>query len=179
MGIRTLVMSLAVVALASVAACEINAPVGDSPDTGSAPSGSDSGLVGPGDGATASSADTGTANAADGALPADGDAGSAAGLDASSAAGPDAATTNPGHTEDRGGVMHKPGATDPKTNCVACHGADLKGGSGPSCYNCHNSNDHTINRLGTMHRSGTTSSCNTCHGPGNTGGLGPACSTCH
>ena len=83
------------------------------------------------------------------------------------------------HSEDNGGAMHKPGKTDPLTNCVACHGADLTGGVGQSCYNCHNNDDHTIDRFGNMHKSGADSTCNACHGPNNTGGLGPACSQCH
>jgi hypothetical protein len=83
------------------------------------------------------------------------------------------------HTENNGGVMHAPGKNNPLVNCTSCHGADLKGGTGPSCYSCHNNSDHTINRLGHMHRAGASSTCNACHGPSNTGGLGPACSTCH
>jgi len=42
------------------------------------------------------------------------------------------------HTVNKSGVYHKPGLSDPLTNCVSCHGADLKGGSvGVSCYQCH------------------------------------------
>ena len=85
------------------------------------------------------------------------------------------------HTEENGGAMHLPGKNDPLANCTACHGADLRGGTGPSCYTCHNKSDHTINRMGKMHRAGTSSSCNACHGPSNTGGLGPSCNGagCH
>jgi len=100
------------------------------------------------------------------------------GAGAIDAAPPDA-VQNPGHTENNGGVWHRPGKEDPLTNCVSCHGADLTGGEGPSCYNCHNNDDHTINRGGHMHKSGSSSTCTTCHGPNNTGGLGPACSECH
>jgi DnaJ-class molecular chaperone len=75
--------------------------------------------------------------------------------------------------------MHQPGNTDPLANCTSCHGADLKGASGPSCYSCHSATSHTVNRLGTMHRDGAETTCNACHGPANAGGLGPACSTCH
>lgn len=92
---------------------------------------------------------------------------------------PDIPIGNPGHTEDHGGVLHKPGGADPLANCVTCHGAQLKGGIGPSCYSCHNNDDHPYNREGVMHQRGTNSSCNRCHGPGNTGGLGPTCSKCH
>ena len=43
------------------------------------------------------------------------------------------------HTISQDGVRHLPGLNDPETNCVACHGADLRGGNGgePSCYTCH------------------------------------------
>jgi hypothetical protein len=41
------------------------------------------------------------------------------------------------HTVSKDGVMHMPGLTNPTTNCVSCHGSDLKGGSGPSCFSCH------------------------------------------
>ncbi|MBI5502478.1 MAG: hypothetical protein HY907_19700 [Deltaproteobacteria bacterium] len=85
----------------------------------------------------------------------------------------------PGHTEDMSGVMHRPGKEDPLANCTSCHGADLTGGVGPSCYDCHDNSDHTSVRGGYSHRSGSSSSCETCHGPGNSGGLGPACSVCH
>lgn len=42
------------------------------------------------------------------------------------------------HTVNKSGVMHKSGLTSPTSNCVSCHGTDLKGGDGPSCYSCHN-----------------------------------------
>jgi len=41
------------------------------------------------------------------------------------------------HTVNKNGVMHAPGLTAPLTNCVACHGSTLQGGSGPSCTSCH------------------------------------------
>ena len=48
------------------------------------------------------------------------------------------ATPPADHTVNKSGVYHKTGLTDPLTNCVSCHGADLKGGtSGVSCYSCH------------------------------------------
>lgn len=94
--------------------------------------------------------------------------------------GKDAGNQPPeGHTLVLGGVAHRPGNTDPLTNCVACHGSDLKGDVGPSCYSCHDNSDHTSVRGGASHKSGSSSTCATCHGPQNTGGLGPACSTCH
>ena len=47
-------------------------------------------------------------------------------------------TTPAGHTVNKNGVYHRPGLTDPLTNCVQCHGTDLKGGSvGVSCFKCH------------------------------------------
>lgn len=44
-----------------------------------------------------------------------------------------------GHTVNQDGVAHAPGFSDPATNCTACHGQDLMGGSSgqPSCFSCH------------------------------------------
>lgn len=95
------------------------------------------------------------------------------------AAPTDAANQNPGHTEALGGVYHRPGFDDPLANCTSCHGSDLRGGTGRSCYSCHDSSDHSLSYGGVMHRSGSNSSCTACHGPNNSGGLGPACATCH
>jgi len=42
------------------------------------------------------------------------------------------------HTISKSGYMHKSGLTQPLTNCVSCHGSDLKGGTtGVSCFECH------------------------------------------
>jgi len=41
------------------------------------------------------------------------------------------------HAKDRKGVRHKSGSKQALQNCSPCHGADLKGGTGPSCYACH------------------------------------------
>ena len=42
------------------------------------------------------------------------------------------------HTISKDGFLHKSGLDQPLTNCVSCHGSDLKGGtSGVSCYECH------------------------------------------
>ena len=51
------------------------------------------------------------------------------------------------HTIRQGGALHKSGYNDPfESNCTACHGADLRGGTAlidgvdvatPSCFSCH------------------------------------------
>ena len=42
------------------------------------------------------------------------------------------------HTVNQSGYMHKSGLNQPLTNCVSCHGSDLKGGStGVSYFECH------------------------------------------
>ncbi len=41
------------------------------------------------------------------------------------------------HLKDRKGVRHKSGSKQATQNCSPCHGADLRGGAGPSCYTCH------------------------------------------
>ncbi|OGD22026.1 MAG: hypothetical protein A2W03_15685 [Candidatus Aminicenantes bacterium RBG_16_63_16] len=42
------------------------------------------------------------------------------------------------HTVNKGGTYHKPGLENPLADCVACHGADLNGGTaGISCFRCH------------------------------------------
>ena len=42
------------------------------------------------------------------------------------------------HTIGKDGFMHKSGLEQPLTNCVDCHGSDLKGGTtGVSCFECH------------------------------------------
>jgi hypothetical protein len=133
----------------------------DSTDGGSGSGGATGGAAG----------SSGTGGATGGSSGASGAAGGSAGTAGSGPAG---------HTESMSGVMHQPGKEDPLANCTACHGADLTGGAdAPSCYDCHNSQDHTIDRNGVKHRTGQGSSCNACHGPSNGGGLGPACSTCH
>jgi hypothetical protein len=85
-----------------------------------------------------------------------------------------------GHDVNRGGVMHRSGLENPLSNCVGCHGANLQGGSGPSCYSCHSiPASHTAIRGGKAHNPGSSDICSTCHGPNNSGGLGPACANCH
>ncbi|BCR04490.1 hypothetical protein DESUT3_15590 [Desulfuromonas versatilis] len=42
------------------------------------------------------------------------------------------------HTDDEDGALHKPGKDRPFSNgCTACHGQNLRGGIGPSCFQCH------------------------------------------
>jgi hypothetical protein len=42
------------------------------------------------------------------------------------------------HVKDRKGALHKSGGKQAMQNCTPCHGADLRGDAGPSCYTCHN-----------------------------------------
>jgi hypothetical protein len=42
------------------------------------------------------------------------------------------------HTNSEEGVLHAPGNNYPYANgCTSCHGANLQGAIGPSCYSCH------------------------------------------
>lgn len=100
------------------------------------------------------------------------------------------------HDQTLGGVGHRDGYADPLNNCVECHGDTLQGGTaptpqfangparhvgvGPSCYSCHNSNDHLTIRKGVRHNQPGID-CARCHGPTLGGGLGPACvqNGCH
>ncbi len=84
-----------------------------------------------------------------------------------------------GHGKLLGGVWHMAGNEDPLESCVGCHGDDLQGGAGASCYACHDAAGHGKKRDGFYHKKGSSSSCEVCHGPNNSGGLGPACAPCH
>ncbi|MBI5375179.1 MAG: PKD domain-containing protein [Candidatus Schekmanbacteria bacterium] len=49
---------------------------------------------------------------------------------------------NPGgydtkHVVNNNGVYHRPGFRYPEVNCAGCHGENLRGDIGPSCYTCH------------------------------------------
>ena len=103
------------------------------------------------------------------------------------------------HTNNEEGAWHKTGKDRPFSNgCTACHGADLRGSSGPSCYKCHGKEwsesggatsggsvpaDHTLKIRGALHKSGfktpVTSKCTACHGADLSGGVGPSCFKCH
>lgn len=45
--------------------------------------------------------------------------------------------STPPHNVDKNGVKHAAGLEQPLDNCTDCHGQDLKGGVGPSCFTCH------------------------------------------
>lgn len=96
------------------------------------------------------------------------------------------------HTVNLGGVFHKPNYCLPYQNCSACHGVNLRGGSGgqPSCLSCHTQNNwkncgsiqHTTSRDGVLHAIGTvTTVCVNCHGSDLRGGYNnePSCYQCH
>ena len=99
------------------------------------------------------------------------------------------------HTESRSAgayenVMHKVGSVQAETNCVSCHGADLKGSlSRPSCYECHTDlwtalASHTENKGGYLHGVGFSSpddNCAECHNVESkvANGNAPGCYSCH
>ncbi len=52
--------------------------------------------------------------------------------------GDDSSGAPANHTLDKSGAYHKPGLYEPQSNCVSCHGDDLRGGTaGQSCFSCH------------------------------------------
>ncbi len=93
------------------------------------------------------------------------------------------------------GAMHKPDYCQPAANCSACHGTDLKGGSGgaPSCTACHGEiwaqpncgqTSHNVNLGGRMHAADycqPEANCAGCHGADLKGGPNgaPSCTSCH
>lgn len=83
-----------------------------------------------------------------------------------------------GHDISLGGVNHREGMNNPlNAGCAGCHGSDLRGSAGPSCYNCHTNADHAVLYGGVRHNAGVD--CARCHGLNNGGGIGPACAGCH
>ena len=101
------------------------------------------------------------------------------------------------HTADEHGIMHAEDKDYPgHSHCTDCHGSDIMGGIGPSCYSCHGAFwryfnpalvtpplDHTIVRNGVKHKPGhldpLNSGCTLCHGENLDDGFAPSCFTCH
>lgn len=95
------------------------------------------------------------------------------------------------HAIDLGGHRHASGYCQPLQNCIACHGANLRGGPAgqPSCYSCHGERwtscgSHTIDLGGTRHAPGycqPLQNCSACHGVNLRGGSTgqPSCFSCH
>ena len=106
------------------------------------------------------------------------------------------------HTENVSGFFHAPGKYEPYSFwCTACHGQELEGDLGPSCYTCHEQvwtetsppssggrtsnapTNHTDSIDGFRHALGKytpyTKWCTACHGQTLEGDLGPSCTTCH
>ncbi len=73
------------------------------------------------------------------------------------------------HTDREDGVLHAPGKDRPFTNgCTDCHGADLRGGYGPSCFSCHGrewENDSGSGHSPSFNSAVSMRKCEGCHGP--------------
>ncbi len=69
------------------------------------------------------------------------------------------------HTELLGGfALHQPGFDEPEENgCNTCHGPDLRGGLGPSCYQCHRREWDDHNFEGEPWMPEGTNACQPCH----------------
>jgi predicted CXXCH cytochrome family protein len=69
------------------------------------------------------------------------------------------------HTELLGGfALHKPGFAEPvDSGCNTCHGMDLRGGLGPSCYQCHRREWDDHNFVGEPWMPEGTGGCQPCH----------------
>jgi mono/diheme cytochrome c family protein len=94
-------------------------------------------------------------------------------------------TSMPAHDDSQGGAGHAVDKDTPySSGCTACHGANLTGGSGPSCFSCHG---EKWNESAPSGSGGTTAStpqgkyqtyCQSCHGtrsdPGPDGWVGGA-----
>lgn len=114
------------------------------------------------------------------------------------------ATHNITESTDSCEALHAPGYSVPlSSGCASCHGADLTGGSGPSCYICHGKvwkdsgsascpdfsppATHTIleelDACDAYHAPGyevpMDSNCAGCHGSDLTGAGAPSCYLCH
>lgn len=101
------------------------------------------------------------------------------------------------HTADEHGIMHAEDKEYPGlSHCTDCHGSDIRGGIGPSCYSCHTAYwryfdpqavtpplDHTIVKDGVQHKPGHidpfANGCTQCHGPNLDDGFAFSCFTCH
>lgn len=101
------------------------------------------------------------------------------------------------HTTDEHGIMHAESKEYPGlSHCTDCHGSDIRGGIGPSCYSCHTAYwryfdpqavtpplDHTIVKDGVQHKPGhidpMNGDCTLCHGENLNDGFAPSCYTCH
>lgn len=104
------------------------------------------------------------------------------------------------HTANKGGTYHGEDYEAPGKYCASggCHGDDLLGGDGPSCYSCHGAKwededhdhdspdeDHDVLKGGYYHAEDPDEpwdSCDDgdCHGSDLKGGEdGPSCFTCH
>ncbi|WP_455201952.1 c-type cytochrome, partial [Kaarinaea lacus] len=81
------------------------------------------------------------------------------------------------HTDNVSDFLHAPGKTTPYTSfCTACHGTNLAGGTGPSCFACHGQlwTETTPPSSGNTGGSGGTldgqalynANCSACHGDG-------------
>ncbi len=85
------------------------------------------------------------------------------------------------------GIAHKAGDVNTITVCSGCHGANLKGGAGTSCYNCHAIGvDHTVveseDSVTASHMTNLkqpTTYCVACHGSDLRGGWANSCYECH
>lgn len=73
-----------------------------------------------------------------------------------------------------------------KTPCQACHGVDLQGQAGPSCYTCHAGYPHEkgwavpTNHGAYVKAEGTANCATRCHGGKLDGGIsGVSCNACH
>ncbi|MHB8971574.1 MAG: hypothetical protein ACYC3X_18410 [Pirellulaceae bacterium] len=73
------------------------------------------------------------------------------------------------HTDEEDGFLHAPGKKKPFTNgCTDCHGADLTGGFGPSCFSCHGrewDNDSGSGHSPNFSSAVNIRKCEGCHGP--------------